>query len=80
MVSQKKSRVEVHKFGGASLADGPALAHAVEIVAGRRPARMAVVVSAMAGVTDALLLAFYAQAQPAQTSASQMLATGGRPR
>ena len=57
MASQKKARVEVHKFGGASLADGPALAHAVEIVAGRRPARMAVVVSAMAGVTDALLLA-----------------------
>ncbi|MEP7132649.1 MAG: aspartate kinase [Acidobacteriota bacterium] len=44
----------VHKFGGASLADGKALAHALTLVQGAsRPA--VVVVSAFAGVTDALL-------------------------
>lgn len=44
----------VHKFGGASLRDGKALSHALSLVAdGPRPA--VVVVSAFAGVTDALL-------------------------
>ncbi|MEO8189040.1 MAG: aspartate kinase [Acidobacteriota bacterium] len=44
----------VHKFGGASLADGKALAHALSLVeSASRPA--VVVVSAFAGVTDALL-------------------------
>src|SRR5437867_390401 len=47
--------IEIHKFGGASLANGAAIAHAVAIIRARRPAPMVVVVSAMAGVTDALL-------------------------
>ena len=46
---------EVHKFGGASLATAEAMAHAVTIVLAHRPAPMVVVVSALAGVTDALL-------------------------
>ncbi len=47
-------RPTVHKFGGASLADGSALAHAIGLTAaGPRPA--VVVVSAFAGVTDRLL-------------------------
>ena len=46
--------ITVHKFGGASLADAAAVAHAVEIAAGQ-PAGAVVVVSALAGVTDALL-------------------------
>ena len=46
---------EIHKFGGASLATAEAMGHAVSIVLAHRPARMAVVVSALAGVTDALL-------------------------
>jgi bifunctional aspartokinase / homoserine dehydrogenase 1 len=46
--------VEVHKFGGASLADATAYRHAVEIIKGRT-APCAVVVSAPAGVTDVLL-------------------------
>ncbi len=46
---------EVHKFGGASLATAEAMAHAVAIVLAHRPAPMVVVVSALAGVTDALL-------------------------
>src|SRR5881398_937591 len=47
--------IEIHKFGGASLAIGAAIAQAVAIIRARRPAPMVVVVSAMAGVTDALL-------------------------
>ncbi len=46
---------QIHKFGGASLADGPAIARAVAIIQAQRPARLVVVVSALAGVTDALL-------------------------
>ena len=46
--------VQVHKFGGASLADAPAFAHAVRIV-GQQPGKLVVVVSAMAGTTDLLL-------------------------
>ena len=45
---------EIHKFGGASLADAAAVAHAAGIIAAREGPRV-VVVSAMAGVTDALL-------------------------
>src|SRR5213082_549562 len=47
--------IEIHKFGGASLANGAAIAQAVAIIRARRPAPLVVVVSAMAGVTDALL-------------------------
>ncbi len=46
---------QIHKFGGASLADGPGIARAVSIIQAQRPARLVVVVSALAGVTDALL-------------------------
>ena len=45
----------IHKFGGASLADAAGVRRAVEIVLAHRPARQVVVVSAMGGVTDALL-------------------------
>ena len=45
----------IHKFGGASLADAAAIGHAVGIVMAHRPDPLVVVVSAMSGVTDALL-------------------------
>ncbi len=45
----------IHKFGGASLADAAGMQHAVQIVLAHRPAAQVVVVSAMGGVTDALL-------------------------
>jgi aspartokinase/homoserine dehydrogenase 1 len=45
----------VHKFGGASLADSAAVRRAVEIIQGHRREPTIVVVSAMAGATDALL-------------------------
>src|SRR5258708_23744125 len=46
---------QVHKFGGASLATAEAMAHAVSIVLAHRSGPIVVVVSALAGVTDALL-------------------------
>ncbi len=48
--------LEVHKFGGASLADAAAVRHAVSIIRSR-PSPRVVVVSAMAGTTDLLLRA-----------------------
>lgn len=53
-VKGNRATPEIHKFGGASLADGAAISHAVSIVSAREGAQV-VVVSAMAGVTDALL-------------------------
>jgi bifunctional aspartokinase / homoserine dehydrogenase 1 len=48
--------LEIHKFGGASLANASAIKHAVSIIrAHQAQARLVVVVSAMAGVTDGLL-------------------------
>jgi aspartokinase/homoserine dehydrogenase 1 len=46
--------LEIHKFGGASLADPQAVRHAVGIIQGR-PGPRVIVVSALAGVTDLLL-------------------------
>src|SRR5256885_12504722 len=46
---------QIHKFGGASLADAAAIGQAVRIVQAQRPEPLVVVVSAMSGVTDALL-------------------------
>ena len=45
----------VHKFGGASLADSAAVRRAVDIIQSHHAEPTVVVVSAMAGVTDALL-------------------------
>jgi aspartate kinase len=50
-----KSAPHVHKFGGASLADAAAIGQVVAIVRKHRPEPAVVVVSAMAGATDALL-------------------------
>src|SRR5690606_11298048 len=47
------SLLQVHKFGGASLADAASVRHAASIIAGHKGPRL-VVASAMAGVTDAL--------------------------
>src|SRR4029079_13082023 len=54
-MSGKKAAVEVHKFGGASLADGAAFRHAVSIVQGRRDGASVVGVSAPGGITDVVL-------------------------
>src|SRR2546430_3334873 len=62
----------IHKFGGASLADAAAIRHAVGIVRAQRPNAMVVVVSAMGGVTDALLdgAARAARGDPGQVRAA----------
>src|ERR687888_169170 len=52
---RSRRAAHVHKFGGASLADSAAVRHAVEIIRRHRPEPTVVVVSAMAGTTDALL-------------------------
>ncbi len=46
----------VHKFGGASLADADAMHHAVAVIQDLPHGPAAIVVSAMAGVTDRLLM------------------------
>jgi bifunctional aspartokinase / homoserine dehydrogenase 1 len=50
----RRPRLEIWKFGGASLADAAAVRHAVSLVRAHR-GPLVVVVSALAGVTDALL-------------------------
>ncbi len=47
--------VDVFKFGGASLADATAVRHAITLILGQSSGRVVTVVSALAGVTDALL-------------------------
>lgn len=47
--------VEVFKFGGASLADAANVRHAISLIMERRTTRLVTVVSALSGVTDALL-------------------------
>src|SRR5450432_37274 len=54
-MSQRARRPQIHKFGGASLADATAVRHAVALIVGHRAEPTVVVLSAMAGVTDALL-------------------------
>ena len=51
---RRRPRLEVWKFGGASLADAAAVRHAVALVRAHR-GPLVVVVSALAGVTDLLL-------------------------
>jgi aspartokinase/homoserine dehydrogenase 1 len=51
---KRRARLEVWKFGGASMADAAAIRRAAGLI-GRHPGPLVVVVSAMAGVTDALL-------------------------
>lgn len=63
----------VHKFGGASLADAAAIRHAASIVAAHAGQPTVVVVSAMAGITDALLaIAADAQAGAADRATSRL--------
>ena len=51
----RSTAIDVFKFGGASLADAAAVCHAIELILDPRPTRVVTVVSALAGVTDALL-------------------------
>ncbi len=64
----------VHKFGGASLADAAAIGRAVAIVRGHRPEPTVVVVSAMAGTTDALLAIAAQAARGEERAAAGLIA------
>src|SRR2546429_7188856 len=55
MARARGSPPHIHKFGGASLANAAGITHAAKIVVAYRPAPQVVVVSAMSGVTYALL-------------------------
>ena len=48
-------RAIAHKFGGSSLADGECIGHVAALLQARPETRQVIVVSAMGGVTDALL-------------------------
>ncbi|HTB58691.1 MAG TPA: aspartate kinase [Polyangia bacterium] len=74
----RKLGIEIHKFGGASLADAAAFRRVVEIVKTRTAPRV-VVVSAPAGVTDTLLgLAKQAAAGDAESGAKEIDDLGTR--
>jgi bifunctional aspartokinase / homoserine dehydrogenase 1 len=66
---------KVHKFGGSSLADAAAFRRVADIVATRPAGRLAVVVSAMSGMTDQLL---HIAASAAQAGGSSALTEIGR--
>lgn len=53
------THIKVLKFGGTSVADTAAFERAADIVRANRSARVVVVVSAMSGVTDALIKSFH---------------------
>jgi len=74
----RKLGIEIHKFGGASLADAAAFRRVVEIVKTRTAPRI-VVVSAPAGVTDTLLgLAKRAAAGDGASAAKEIDDLGAR--
>ena len=54
MSARRKSPLEIWKFGGASVVDAAAVRNAVDLIR-RHPGPVVVVVSALGGVTDALL-------------------------
>jgi aspartokinase/homoserine dehydrogenase 1 len=62
MPPRNRRAPEVHKFGGASLADSSAVRHALQLVRDQPQGPLVVVVSAMAGVTDAILTLAHAAA------------------
>lgn len=76
----KRSRApEVHKFGGASLADAPAVQHALGIITALGDNPPVIVVSALAGVTDALIaLAQLALAGKREHAGKAATSAGGR--
>ena len=74
----------VHKFGGSSVADADCFRKVAAILESAPPARLAVVLSACKGVTDALLrLVALAERQdgslPRRTGAAALAPRGDRP-
>jgi aspartokinase/homoserine dehydrogenase 1 len=72
MPSGERRAPEVHKFGGASLADSSAIRHALQIIQDQGQCRLVVVVSAMAGVTDAILTLAHQAAKGDERTATSL--------
>jgi bifunctional aspartokinase / homoserine dehydrogenase 1 len=69
------SRVFVaHKFGGSSLADAQRIAHVADVLTARDDGAQAVVVSAMQGITDALITLVHAASSDPQAAQAQLQA------
>jgi aspartate kinase len=67
------ANITVMKFGGTSLEDGPAFARIAEIVSSFRRSPLVIVVSAMSGVTNALIASVRTAAQGKKAEAFQSL-------
>ena len=52
------THISVIKFGGTSIQDAPAFMRVTEIIKAKESSPLIVVVSAMSGVTDALIASF----------------------
>lgn len=63
-----------HKFGGSSLADAQRIAHVADVLTARNDPSQVIVVSAMQGVTDALIALVHAASQDPQTAQAQLQA------
>jgi aspartokinase/homoserine dehydrogenase 1 len=72
--------IQVHKFGGAALAESPAIERAADIVRRNQSAPCVVVTSALAGVTDALLVLAQTAARADNEGRSQLTELGERHR
>src|SRR5690606_30231805 len=61
-----------HKFGGSSLADAQRIAHVADVLTARDDASQVIVVSAMQGVTDALIALVHAASTDPDTAQAQL--------
>lgn len=67
-------RAVAHKFGGSSLADGERIAHVGSILQGRDDRPQIIVVSAMQGVTDALIRLVHTASQQPEAAERELQA------
>ena len=63
-----------HKFGGSSLADAQRIAHVADVLTARTDQSQVIVVSAMQGVTDALIALVHAASTDPDTAQAQLQA------
>ncbi|WP_425511238.1 bifunctional aspartate kinase/homoserine dehydrogenase I [Pseudomarimonas salicorniae] len=61
-----------HKFGGSSLADAQRIAHVADVLTARDDPTQIIVVSAMQGVTDALIALVHAASSDPETAQGQL--------
>ena len=73
-----KNRWKIHKFGGSSLADADCFRRVAKLMLERRDERIGVVVSAMGGMTDALLNLVTHAERDDETYETELAAIGER--